>query len=75
MIFMSDKVTSKNHCCIASRVTKTLSLTLTNILFDFSHAILCHDQTNPLKTIIDRSFRYCRREQCFLTWHCDITII
>ena len=49
MIFTSDEVTSENHCRIASRVTEKSSFTVTNVVFYFSHAILCHEHTNPLK--------------------------
>ena len=59
MIFTSDDVTSENHCRIASRVTKKSLFTVTNVLFYFLHAILCHEHTNPLRTIIERSFRHC----------------
>ena len=74
MIFMSDEVTSENHCRIASRVTKSL-FTVTNVLIHFLHAILCHEHINPLRTIIERSFRHCCQGRPFLTEHCDVTTI
>ena len=42
--------------------------TVTHTLFYFLHAIL---QTNPPKTITNRSFRHCR--QGYLSQHCDVT--
>ena len=33
--------------------------TVTNVSFYFLHAILCHEPTNPLRLIIERSFRHC----------------
>ena len=75
MIFTSDEVTSENHCRIASRVTKKSLFTVTNVLFYFLHAILCHEHTNPLRTIIERSFRHCCQGRPFLTEHCDVTTI
>ena len=75
MIFTSDEVTSENHCRIASRVTKKSLFTVTNVLFYFLHAILCHEHTNTLRTIIERSFRHCCQGRPFLTEHCDVTTI
>ena len=75
MIFTSDEVTSENHCRIASRVTKKSLFTVTNVLFHFLHAILCHEHRNPLRTIIERSFRHCCQGRPFLTEHCDVTTI
>ena len=49
--------------------------TVTNVLFYFLHAILCHEHTNPLSTIIERSFRHCCQGRPFLTEHCDVTTI
>ena len=49
--------------------------TVTNVLFYFLHAISCHEHTNPLKTIIERSFRHCCQGRSFLTWYCDVTTI
>ena len=49
--------------------------TVTNVLFYFLHAILCHELTNPLRTIIERSFRHCCQGRPFLTEHCDVTTI
>ena len=49
--------------------------TVTNVLFYFLHAILCHEHTNPLKIIIERSFRHCCQGWHFLTQHCDVTTI
>ena len=49
--------------------------TLTNVLFYFLHAIWCHEHTNPLRTIIERSFRLCCQGRPFLTEHCDVTTI
>ena len=49
--------------------------TVTNVLFYFLHAILCHEHTNPLKTIIERPFRHCCQGWHFLTQHCDVTTI
>ena len=67
--------TSENHCRIASRVTKKSLFTVANVLFYFLHAILCHEHTNPLRTIIERSFRHCCQGRPFLTEHCDVTTI
>ena len=75
IIFTSDEVTSENHCRIASRVTKKSLFTVTNVLFYFLHAILCHEHPNPLRTIIERSFRHCCQGRPFLTEHCDVTTI
>ena len=41
---------------LASRVTQKSFFMVTNVLFNFSRAILCHEHTIPLKTIIDRWF-------------------
>ena len=49
--------------------------TVTNVLFYFLHVILCHEHTNPLRTIIERSFRHCCQGRPFLTEHCDVTTI
>ena len=49
--------------------------TVTNVLFYFLHAILCREHTNPLRTIIERSFRHCCQGRPFLTEHCDVTTI
>ena len=49
--------------------------TVTNVLFYFLHAILCHEHTNTLRTIIERSFRHCCQWRPFLTEHCDVTTI
>ena len=49
--------------------------TVTNVLFYFLYAILCHEHTNPLRTIIERSFRHCCQGRPFLTEHCDVTTI
>ena len=46
-----------------------------NVLFYFLHAILCHEHTNPLRTIIERSFRHCCQGRPFLTEHRDVTTI
>ena len=73
--FTSDEVTSENHCRIASRVTKKSLFTVTNVLFYFLHAILCHEHTYPLRTIIECSFRHCCQWRPFLTEHCDVTTI
>ena len=75
MIFTSDEVTSENHCRIAPRVTKKSLFTVTNVLFYFLHATSCNEHTNPLKPIIERSFRHCCQGQSFLTEHCDVTTI
>ena len=75
MIFTSDEVTSENHCRIASRVTKTSLFMVTNVLFYFLHAISCHEDTKPLRTIIERLFRHCCQGRPFLTEHCDVTTI
>ena len=63
-------VTRENHCRIASLVTK-----VTHALFYFLHAILCHEHTNPPRTIIERSFHHCCQGRPFLTEHCDVTTI
>ena len=75
MIFTSDEVTSENHWRIASRVTKKSLFTVTNVLFYFLHAISCHEHTDPLRTIIERSFRHCCQARPFLMQHCDVTTI
>ena len=49
--------------------------TVANVLFYFLHAILCHEHTNPLRTIIERSIRHCCQGRPFLTEHCDVTTI
>ena len=49
--------------------------TVTNVLFYFLHAILCHEHTNSLRTIIERSFSHCCHRRPFLTEHCDVTTI
>ena len=49
--------------------------TVTNVLFYFLHAISCHEYTDPLRTIIERSFRHCCQARPFLTQHCDVTTI
>ena len=36
---------------------------------------VCHEHTNPLRTIIERSFRHCCQGRPFLTEHCDVTTI
>ena len=41
--------------------------TVRNVLFYFSHAILCHEHTDPLRNIIERSFHHCCQGQSFLT--------
>ena len=74
-VFTSDEVTSENQYRIASLVTKKSLFTITNVLFYFLHAILCHEHTNPLRTIIERSFRHCCLGRPFLTEHCDVTTI
>ena len=75
MIFTSDEVTNENHWRIASRVTKKSLFTVTNVLFYFLHAISCHEHTDPLRTIFERSFRHCCQARPFLTQHCDVTTI
>ena len=49
--------------------------TETNVSFYFLHTILCHELINPLRTIIERSFRHCCQGRPFLTEHCDVTTI
>ena len=49
--------------------------TVTNVLFHFLYAILCHEHTNPLRTIIERSFRHCCQGRPFLTEYCDVITI
>ena len=71
----SEAIRQWNHCRIASRVTKKSLFTITNVLFYFLHAILCHEDTNPLRTIIECSFRHCCQGRPFLTEHCDVTTI
>ena len=46
----------------------------TNALFYFLHVIFCHEHTNPLRTIIERSFRHCCQGRPFLTDHCGVII-
>ena len=67
--------TSENHCQIASLVTKKFVIHSNELLFYFLHAILCHEHTNPLRTIIERSFHHCCQGGPFLTEHCDVTTI
>ena len=54
---------------------KASLFTVTNIISNFLHAILRHEHTNPLKTIIERSFHHCCQERLFVTHYCDITAI
>ena len=70
----SHKIMSENHWEIASQGPKS-SFMVTNALFYFLHAILCSEQTIPLKTVIDHSFCLCRQGRSFLTQHCDITTV
>ena len=70
-----SRVTNENHCRIASLVTKKSLFTVTNVLFYFLHAISCHQHTNPLRTITERSFRHCCQGWPFLTEHCDVTTV
>ena len=65
------------HSSLPNRLTLTKKslFTVTNVLFYFLHAILCHEHTNPLRTIIDRSFRHCCHGRPFLIEHCDVTTI
>ena len=49
--------------------------TVMNVLFYFLYAISCHERTNPLRTITERSFRHCCQGWPFLTEHCDVTTI
>ena len=62
---------------LVNRLTgeKKSLFTVTNVLFYFLHAILCNEHTNPLRTIIERSFRHCCQGRPFLTEHCDVTTI
>ena len=48
-------------------IDKISLFTVTNVLFYFLHAILCHEHTNPQRTIIERSFRRCCQGRPFLT--------
>ena len=64
----------RSHCRIASRVTKIVIHRNECIIF-FLHAMLCHEHTNPLRTIIERSFCHCCQGRPFLTEHCDVTTI
>ena len=70
---------------------KRLLFTLTHTLCYFLHAILCPEHTNPLKKIIDRSFRHCPQGRSFrhfdvttvnlwchanaMKWHCDVIFV
>ena len=90
MIVTSDEVTSENHCRIASRVTKQSLFTVKNVLFYFLHAILCHEDTNPLSSsahfvivakggLSDRALW--RHHNWSVTsanakyWYCDVTFV
>ena len=44
---------------------KKLFFTVANVLLYLLHAILCHEHTNPLRTIIERSFRHCCQGAAF----------
>ena len=66
-------VTMNNDFFVTS--DKKSLFTVTNVLFYFLHVILCHEHTNPLRTIIERSFRHCCQGRPFLTEHCDVTSI
>ena len=52
-------LTRENHRQIASLVTQKSLFTVTNVLFNFLHPILCSEHLIPLKTIISRLFRDC----------------
>ena len=75
MIFTSDEVTSENIADSHHEWQKNSLFTVTNVLFYFLHAISCHERTNPLRTITERSFRHCCQGWPFLTEHCDVTTI
>ena len=49
--------------------------TVTKVSFYFLYAFLCHEDTNPLRTIVERSFRNCCQGRPFLTEHCGVTTI
>ena len=83
-------VTSETICQWFSRVTKSRVkiigksthewppkslFTVTNVLFYFLHAVLCPEDTIPLKRIIDNWFRHCRWGRSFLTYYCDVTTV
>ena len=51
---------------------KNRFFTVTNVLFYLLHAILCHEHTDPLRTIIERSFRHCCQKGSLF---CDVTTI
>ena len=69
--FTSDKKSLPNRFTS----DKKSLFTVTNVLFYFLHAILCHEETDPLRTTIERSFRHCCKGQSFLTKHCDVTTV
>ena len=66
---------TKSQVKISLTSDKKSLFTVTNVLFYFLHAILCHEHTNPLRSIIERSFRHCCQGRPFLTEHCDVTTI
>ena len=49
IIFTSDEVASENHWHIASRMTQKSLFTVTNVLFNFLHAIWCPEHPIPPK--------------------------
>ena len=61
---LPNRLTSDKNCYLLRHSWKSLSnrltidkkslFTVTNVLFYFLHAILCHEHANPLKTIIER---------------------
>ena len=76
MIFTSDEVTSENYRQIASRVTPKIVIHGNECIgFFFLHAVLCPEDTIPLKRIIDNWFRHCRWGRSFLTYYCDVTTV
>ena len=67
MIFTSDEVTSEKSLPNRFTSDKKSLFTVANVLYHFLHAILCHEHTDPLRTIIEHSFRHCFPGQSFLT--------
>ena len=60
MIFMSE-----NHWQITSWVTKKSLFMVMNVLFYFSHTILCSEHKIPLKTIINLHFAIVAKNSLF----------
>ena len=62
-----DFVTRENYCQVASRVTQKALFTVTKLLFYFFTCYPMSWTYNSAKTIIYRSFLFCRQGRSFLT--------